>query len=55
LASALSNLAGEDLNGMIAPYSVRPGTNSRTPEGILSQVQDEKLVALGGFRGSGRT
>jgi ABC-type branched-subunit amino acid transport system substrate-binding protein len=55
LAAALSNLTGEDLNGMIAPYSVRPGTNSRTPEGILSKVKDEKLVALGGFRGSGRT
>jgi hypothetical protein len=55
MAAALGSLQGETLNGLIAPYSVRPGTNSRTPEGIFFKVTGEKLVALGGFRGTGRT
>jgi hypothetical protein len=37
-------------SGLAPPYETRPGTRSRTPEGIVLQVQSQAFVAQGGFR-----
>ena len=47
--SALEGLAGWS-SGLAPPYETRPGTRSRTPEGVLFQVQSGAFVAEGGFR-----
>jgi hypothetical protein len=42
----------EDLPGYetgFAPYGVRAGTHSRTPEGLVLEVRDGAFVARGGF------
>ena len=49
LQAALSGLVGY-ADGLRPPYQVRPGTNSRTPEGLLFKVQGGQLVAVGSFR-----
>lgn len=55
LTRALAAFPQDDLGGLIAPYRVRPGTNSRTPEGLVLQVRSGTFVAQGGFRADPRT
>lgn len=55
LTRALSAFPEDDLGGLIAPYRVRSGTNSRTPEGLVLQVRGGTFVAQGGFRADPRT
>ena len=55
LTHALSSFPRDDLGGLIAPYAVRGGTNSRTPEGLVLQLQKGTLVPQGGFRADPRT
>lgn len=55
LTRALAAFPQDDLGGLIAPYRVRPGTNSRTPEGLVLQVRGGTFVAQGGFRADPRT
>jgi ABC-type branched-subunit amino acid transport system substrate-binding protein len=49
LQTALEGLAGWS-PGLAPPYETRPGTRSRTPEGVVLQVQSGAFVADGGFR-----
>ncbi|MDQ1515777.1 MAG: Periplasmic binding protein [Actinomycetota bacterium] len=49
MQSALEGLAGWS-PGLAPAYETRPGTRSRTPEGVLFQVQSGAYVAQGGFR-----
>jgi hypothetical protein len=49
LQSALEGLAGWS-SGLAPAYETRPGTRSRTPEGVLFQVQSGAFVPQGGFR-----
>ncbi|HEV7688774.1 MAG TPA: hypothetical protein VGQ80_19525, partial [Acidimicrobiia bacterium] len=49
LQSALEGLAGWS-PGLAPAYETRSGTRSRTPEGVLLQVQSGAYVAQGGFR-----
>jgi len=49
LQAALRGLVGYG-DGLRPPYQVRPGTNSRLPEGLLFDVQSGRLVAIGSFR-----
>jgi hypothetical protein len=49
LQSALEGLAGWS-PGLAPAYETRSGTRSRTPEGVLFQVQSGAYVAQGGFR-----
>ncbi|HUR49078.1 MAG TPA: hypothetical protein VMY88_06055 [Acidimicrobiales bacterium] len=55
LARALAAFPEDDLGGLIAPYRVRSGTNSRTPEGLVLQVRGGSFVPQGGFRADPRT
>jgi hypothetical protein len=55
LTRALAAFPADDLGGLIAPYRVRAGTNSRTPEGLVLQVRGGTFVAQGGFRADPRT
>lgn len=55
LTRALAAFPQDDLGGLIAPYRVRPGTNSRTPEGLVLQVRGGTFVPQGGFRADPRT
>jgi ABC-type branched-subunit amino acid transport system substrate-binding protein len=55
LQSALEGLAGSGSTpawspGLAPAYETRPGTRSRTPEGVLYQVQSGAYVAQGTFR-----
>ena len=47
--TALDGLTGWS-SGLAPPYETRPGTRSRTPEGVVFQVQSGAFVAQGGFR-----
>ncbi|HEV7863772.1 MAG TPA: ABC transporter substrate-binding protein [Acidimicrobiia bacterium] len=47
--TALEGLAGW-ASGLAPAYTTRPGTRSRTPEGVVFQVQSGAFVADGGFR-----
>ncbi len=47
--AALGGLSGWS-SGLAPPYETRPGTRSRTPEGVVFQVQSGDFVAQGGFR-----
>jgi hypothetical protein len=47
--AALEGLNGWS-SGLAPPYETRPGTRSRTPEGVVFQVQSQALMAQGGFR-----
>jgi hypothetical protein len=47
--AALDGLTGWS-SGLAPPYETRPGTRSRTPEGVVFQVQSQAFVAQGGFR-----
>jgi hypothetical protein len=49
LQSALEGLVGWS-PGLAPAYETRSGTRSRTPEGVLFQVQSGAYVAQGGFR-----
>ena len=49
MQTALEGLAGWS-PGLAPPYETRPGTRSRTPEGVVLQVQSGAFVADGGFR-----
>jgi ABC-type branched-subunit amino acid transport system substrate-binding protein len=49
LQAALEGLAGWS-SGLAPPYETRPGTRSRTPEGVVFGVQSGAFVADGGFR-----
>jgi hypothetical protein len=49
LQTALEGLAGWS-SGLAPPYETRPGTRSRTPEGVLFQMQSGALAQQGGFR-----
>ncbi len=55
LTRALAAFPEDDLGGLIAPYRVRSGTNSRTPEGLVLQTRGGTFVAQGGFRADPRT
>lgn len=55
LTRALASFPPDDLGGLIAPYRVRPGTNSRTPEGLVLEVRGGSFVPQGGFRADPRT
>lgn len=55
LTHALAAFPDDDLGGLIAPYAVRGGTNSRTPEGLVLQLQRGVFVPQGGFRADPRT
>lgn len=55
LTRALESFPADDLGGLIAPYRVRPGTNSRTPEGLVLEVRGGSFVPQGGFRADPRT
>lgn len=46
---AVEGLAGYD-SGLAPPYETRPGTRSRTPEGVLFEVRSGAFVTQGGFR-----
>lgn len=48
IRDALAGLRGYD-DGFAAPLDFRPGTNSRTPEGIVLRPSNGRLVASGGF------
>ena len=47
--AALEGLSGWS-SGLAPPYETRPGTRSRTPEGVVFGVQSGAFVAQGGFR-----
>lgn len=47
--AALEGLGGWS-SGLAPPYETRPGTRSRTPEGVVFGVQSGAFVAQGGFR-----
>jgi ABC-type branched-subunit amino acid transport system substrate-binding protein len=47
--AALEGLTGWS-SGLAPPYETRPGTRSRTPEGVVFGVQSGAFVAQGGFR-----
>ena len=47
--AALEGLTGWS-SGLAPPYETRPGTRSRTPEGVVFVVQSQAFVAQGGFR-----
>jgi hypothetical protein len=47
--AALEGLSGWS-SGLAPPYETRSGTRSRTPEGVVFQVQSGAFVAQGGFR-----
>jgi hypothetical protein len=49
LQAALDAFAGYS-DGLLPPYHVRPGTNSRTPEGLLFTTSNGQFVAIGSFR-----
>jgi hypothetical protein len=49
VTSALEGLTGYD-SGLAPPYEVRPGTNSRTPEGATHEVRSGAFSRTGGFR-----
>jgi hypothetical protein len=49
LQSALEGLAGWS-SGLAPAYETRSGTRSRTPEGVLIQVESGAFVQQGGFR-----
>jgi len=49
LQAALEGLAAWS-SGLAPAYETRPGTRSRTPEGVLFRVQSQAFVADGGFR-----
>ena len=55
LTRALAAFPQDDLGGLIAPYRVRGGTNSRTPEGLVLQVRGGTFIPQGGFRADPRT
>lgn len=55
LSRALAAFPQDDLGGLIAPYRVRTGTNSRTPEGLVLEVRGGSFVPQGGFRADPRT
>ena len=47
--TALEGLAGWS-SGLAPAYETRPGTRSRTPEGVVFRVQSQAFVPDGGFR-----
>jgi len=47
--AALEGLTGWS-SGLAPAYETRPGTRSRTPEGVLLQVQSGAFIQQGGFR-----
>ncbi|HLF41847.1 MAG TPA: ABC transporter substrate-binding protein, partial [Acidimicrobiia bacterium] len=47
--TALEGLTGYD-SGLAPPYETRPGTRSRTPEGVVFVVRSGAFTADGGFR-----
>ena len=47
--AALEGLAGWS-SGLAPPYETRPGTRSRTPEGVVFRVQSGAFAPEGGFR-----
>ena len=47
--AALEGLAGWS-SGLAPTYETRPGTRSRTPEGVVFRVQSQAFVPDGGFR-----
>jgi hypothetical protein len=47
--AALEGLRGWS-SGLAPPYETRPGSRSRTPEGVVFAVQSQAFVAQGGFR-----
>jgi hypothetical protein len=47
--AAVEGLTGYH-SGLAPPYETRPGTRSRTPEGILLEVRSGAFVTQGGFR-----
>jgi hypothetical protein len=47
--AALEGLAGWS-SGLAPAYETRPGTRSRTPEGVVFRVQSQAFVPDGGFR-----
>jgi hypothetical protein len=49
MQTALDGLAGYT-DTLRPPYQVRPGTTSRTPEGLLYTVRGGQFVAVGSFR-----
>jgi hypothetical protein len=49
VAGALAGLEGYD-SGLAPPYQTRPGTRSRTPEGVVFQTGTGGFTASGGFR-----
>ena len=49
LQAALEGLTGWS-SGLAPAYETRPGTRSRTPEGVVFAVQSQAFVAQGGFR-----
>lgn len=55
LTRALASFPRDDLGGLIAPYRVRSGTNSRTPEGVVLEVRGGSFAPQGGFRADPRT
>jgi hypothetical protein len=48
LAHALADLDGFD-SGLAPPYATRPGSNARTPDGVLYRVQGGKFARVSGF------
>ena len=55
LTRALASFPRDDLGGLIPPYAVRSGTNSRTPEGLVLEVRGGSFIPQGGFRADPRT
>ncbi|HVL33556.1 MAG TPA: hypothetical protein VM600_08255, partial [Actinomycetota bacterium] len=49
IARAVRSLHGY-ASGFAPPFALRAKTNSRTPEGILYEVNAGSFVARGGFR-----
>jgi len=49
LQAALEGLAGWS-SGLAPAYETRPGTRSRTPEGVVFAVRQSAFVSEGGFR-----
>lgn len=52
--AALEGLSGWS-SGLAPAYETRPGTRSRTPEGVLFQVQSGVFIQQGGFRRDSRS